>query len=75
MVEQATHAVDLMRYLAGDIRRVYATCSLGEAAALEEWDVPDRCAATVDFVQGASGSIHSSASFSIGWDSGGGKAG
>ena len=70
MVEQATHAVDLMRYLAGDIRRVYATCSLREAAALEGWNVPDHCAATVDFVRGAIGSVHSSASFSIGWDSG-----
>ena len=70
MVEQATHAVDLMRYLGGDIRRVFATDALREADQIKGWDVPDHCAATVDFVQGAVGSIHCSASFSLGWVSG-----
>jgi predicted dehydrogenase len=70
IVEQATHAIDLMRYLGGDIRRVFATCALREAAAVKGWDVPDHSAAVVDFAGGAIGSVQSSASFSVGWESG-----
>jgi len=70
LVEQATHAIDLMRYLGGDIRRVFAMCALREAAAVKGWDVPDHSAALVDFAGGAIGSVQSSASFSVGWESG-----
>ena len=70
MVEQATHAVDLMRYLGGDIRRVFATSALRDAAQVKRWDVPDHCAVAVDFMKGAIGSVHTSASFSLGWVTG-----
>ena len=63
LVEQSTHAVDLMRYLAGDIRRVFATAALREASGIRGWDVPDYSVVAVDFVSGAIGTIHSSASF------------
>jgi predicted dehydrogenase len=60
LVEQTTHQVDLMRYLAGEIVEVharYATRVLGDVPNL---DIPDVQVATFQFESGAVGSLTTS---------------
>lgn len=55
IVEQSTHLVDLARYLAGDVRQVYA---LGRAGIVpDRVDYEDRSTLTLDFSGGAVGTI------------------
>ncbi|MDQ2809025.1 MAG: Gfo/Idh/MocA family oxidoreductase [Chloroflexota bacterium] len=55
IVEQSTHLVDLARYLAGDVRQVYA---LGRAGAVpDRVDYEDRSTLTLDFRGGAVGTV------------------
>ncbi len=57
IVEQSTHLVDLARYLAGDVRQVYA---LGRTGAVpDRVDYEDRSTLTLDFSGGAVGNIAS----------------
>lgn len=57
--DQATHLIDLMRYLAGDISEVYAayTRSAIPEAELPNWDAN---VVTLKFARGAVGSLHTS---------------
>lgn len=70
VVEQSTHTVDLMRYLAGDIERVYARYARREVTDTPGWDVPDYGVLAVEFANGAVGTLHSSAAYPVGGDSG-----
>jgi len=57
VVEQATHVVDLMRYVAGEVDAVYASAAtrlLGDEPGL---DIADVSAATFTFASGAAGSL------------------
>jgi predicted dehydrogenase len=57
LVEQHTHAVDCMRYLAGDVATVYAAAGTLLLTDVPGLDIDDVSAATVTFVSGAVGSI------------------
>ena len=57
-VEQTTHIIDLARYLVGDVRRVYAAAALRDMRDIENMDVPDVGTATLEFVNGAVGTIN-----------------
>jgi predicted dehydrogenase len=57
IVEQATHTVDLMRRLAGDIKTVHAVASTGAMTDMEDYDVEDATVASVRFKSGAAGQV------------------
>lgn len=57
LIEQHTHGVDLMRYLAGDIASAYAFANTALLTDVPELDIADVNAATVRFESGAVGSI------------------
>ena len=57
IVEQATHTIDMMRYLAGEVTEVFA---LQEQRVLKETDCPDVNALCVKFESGAIGSVTAS---------------
>ena len=54
LVEQATHTIDMMRYLAGEVKEVFA---LQENRTLKEIDCPDVNAVCMKFESGALGSL------------------
>ncbi len=54
LVEQATHTIDMMRYLAGEVKEVFA---LQENRTLKEIDCPDVNAVCMKFEGGALGSL------------------
>jgi predicted dehydrogenase len=54
LVEQATHTIDLMRYLVGDVTEVYAKQA---TRVLHEIDCPDVNSVTFEFANGAIGSL------------------
>jgi predicted dehydrogenase len=54
LVEQATHTVDMMRYLGGEIKEVFA---FQENRVLKDIDCPDVNAVSIKFVNGALGSL------------------
>ncbi|GAA2756521.1 Gfo/Idh/MocA family protein [Actinopolymorpha rutila] len=56
--EQATHLIDLMRFLAGDVSTVFAAYADN---AIPEEELPnwDASAVTLGFANGAAGSVHS----------------
>ncbi len=53
MLEQTTHLVDLARYLAGDVVRVYAQAGHVDRAAFPGLDVATTSTATLTFASGA----------------------
>lgn len=53
IVEQATHVIDLMRFLAGDITEVYGLAAHREREDFPGLDVPTASAATLRFASGA----------------------
>jgi len=57
LVEQATHTVDLLRYLAGDITRVYSAGTLRALKEVPSLDIFDVATTTLHFASGAIGSI------------------
>ncbi len=57
IVEQATHVIDLMRYLAGDIRTVYADMNLVNLGGIEGITIPDVSSVNVTFDSGAVGHL------------------
>jgi predicted dehydrogenase len=57
IVEQSTHIVDLMRYLAGDIDRVYADMSLELLKDIDNIDIPDVTSVNFTFDSGAVGHL------------------
>ena len=59
IVEQATHVVDLIRYLAGDINGVYADMHLDTLKDIEGINIPDVSSVNVTFDSGAIGHLDS----------------
>lgn len=59
LVEQATHVLDLMRYLAGDIDKVSANMSLQVMTDIDNIDIPDVTSVNVSFESGAVGHLDS----------------
>ncbi|MBD3184134.1 hypothetical protein GF312_17750 [Candidatus Poribacteria bacterium] len=64
IVEQATHTVDMMRYMGGEITEVFA---LQENRALKETDCPDVNALCVKFASGAIGSLTATWAYAGDW--------
>ncbi|MBS4198222.1 Gfo/Idh/MocA family oxidoreductase [Bacillus sp. FJAT-49732] len=60
LVEQSTHVMDLMTYLAGDIEKVSANMSLQVMDDIEHIDIPDVTSVNVTFSSGAVGHLDSS---------------
>ncbi|MBI3972090.1 MAG: Gfo/Idh/MocA family oxidoreductase [Chloroflexi bacterium] len=57
LIEQHTHGVDLMRYLAGDVQSVFAYANTVLLTDVPGLDIADVNSATVRFVNGAVGTI------------------
>lgn len=57
IVEQATHTVDLMRLLAGEIETVHAVASTGAMSEIEGYDIEDATVAAISFKSGAAGQV------------------
>lgn len=59
MVEQVTHTVDLVRYLCGEAREVWATRVKGRVKGIPRYTIDDAIAASIKFRDGAVANIHS----------------
>src|SRR5690606_20056828 len=57
LVEQATHVMDLMAYLGGEIEKVSANMSLQVMGNIENIDIPDVTSVNVAFSSGAVGHL------------------
>ncbi|MGH2371453.1 MAG: Gfo/Idh/MocA family protein, partial [Chloroflexota bacterium] len=57
LVEQATHTVDLMRWLAGDVARVYSAGALRALKDVPSYDIFDVATTTLHFASGAIGNV------------------
>jgi UDP-N-acetyl-2-amino-2-deoxyglucuronate dehydrogenase len=64
LINQAIHTVDLLLYLMGDVRRVYAIT----ATALHEIRSEDTVVATLEFANGALGTLEATTSVYPGYD-------
>ncbi|MFC1712356.1 Gfo/Idh/MocA family protein [Candidatus Poribacteria bacterium] len=64
IVEQATHTIDMMRYLIGEVKEVFA---LQENRVLKEIDCPDSNVVCMKFENGAIGTITTEWAYSGGW--------
>ncbi|MBI3944935.1 MAG: Gfo/Idh/MocA family oxidoreductase [Armatimonadetes bacterium] len=60
LVEQATHQIDLIRYWAGEVRRVYATYARRVHGKVPGITIPDLQAVQMEFANGAIGHFISS---------------
>ncbi|MEK3889965.1 Gfo/Idh/MocA family protein [Bacillus sp. FSL K6-3431] len=60
LVEQATHILDTMRYMAGDVKKVSANMSLQVMQDIENIDIPDVTSVNLTFESGAVGHLDSS---------------
>ena len=60
ILEQATHTIDMMRYLIGEVEEVYA---ISANRVLNEIDCPDNNCVTMKFANGAVGSLTTSWSY------------
>jgi predicted dehydrogenase len=60
LVEQTTHQVDLIRFLAGEIVEVAARYTLRVCADMENFNIPDAQVLTLQFASGAVGTLTSS---------------
>ena len=60
LVEQTTHQVDMIRYVAGEITEVQAYYALRTLGDVENLDIPDNYAVTFKMESGAIGSLSSS---------------
>src|SRR5690625_1238685 len=60
LVEQSTHILDTMSYLAGDITQVNANMALQVMGDIENIDIPDVTSVNVMFASGAVGHLDSS---------------
>ena len=63
MLEQATHTIDMMRYLVGEVEEVYA---ISANRVLKAIDCPDNNCVTMKFANGAVGSLTTSWSYDPG---------
>ena len=64
IVEQATHTIDMMRYLCGEVTDVFA---LQENRVLKETDCPDANCLCMKFENGAIGSLTATWAYAGGW--------
>ena len=71
LVEQTTHQIDMIRYVAGEITEVQATYALRTLGDVEGLDIPDNYAVTFTFESGAIGSLSSCCSLREGGGSSG----
>lgn len=60
LVEQSTHTLDLIRYLAGDVNTVYANMALQVMGDIPDIDIPDVTSVNLTFASGAIGHLVSS---------------
>ena len=60
LVEQSTHILDMMAYLAGDIEKVSANMALQVMGDIENIDIPDVTSVNATFESGAVGHLDSS---------------
>jgi len=69
--EQATHNLDMMRYVVGDVARVYARYSLTALKGVENLDIPDTQVVLLEFKNGATGYFAASCALTQGggWSS------
>ena len=65
LIEQHTHGVDLMRYLAGDVATVYAAAGTQLLKEVPQLSIDDVSAASVTFVSGAVGTIVNSCAVQV----------
>ncbi len=70
IVEQTTHQVDLLRYLAGEVAEVHAYYALRTLNDEETLDIPDVHAINLKFETGAIGSLTSTCTFREGGGTG-----
>ena len=63
LLEQATHTIDMMRYLSGEVEEVYA---FSTNRVLKAIDCPDNNSVTMKFANGAVGSLTTSWSYDPG---------
>lgn len=59
LVEQSTHAVDLARYLAGEVHTVFGAGATGAMSDIENYDIHDTSIVTLMFDSGAIGQVTS----------------
>lgn len=59
LVEQSTHTVDLIRYLAGDFRTVYTNSALNVMTDIPDIDIPDVTSVNFMMESGAVGNLSS----------------
>jgi predicted dehydrogenase len=71
LVEQTTHQVDMIRYVAGEITEVQAYYALRTLGDVENLDIPDNYAITFKMENGAIGSLSSSCALREGGGSSG----
>ena len=64
IVEQATHTIDMMRYLIGEVKEVFA---LQENRVLKQTDCPDVNCVNMKFENGAIGCITASWAYNVDW--------
>lgn len=67
LVEQTTHIFDLARYVVGDVKRVYAAAALRSMQDVENINVPDVGTATLEFENGAVGTVSNACLLNQGW--------
>lgn len=65
LVEQATHTVDMMRNLIGEVESVYA---MQANRMLKDIDCPDSNSVSLQFTSGAVGSLTAAWAYTGGWD-------
>ena len=64
LVEQATHTIDMMRYMGGEVETVYA---MQANRLLKETDCPDVNSVTLQFASGAVGSLTATWAYAGDW--------
>ena len=64
LVEQATHTIDMMRYMGGEVETVYA---MQANRFLKETDCPDANSVTLQFASGAVGSLTATWAYAGDW--------
>ncbi|PQV64282.1 putative dehydrogenase [Abditibacterium utsteinense] len=57
LVEQATHIVDLARFLAGEVKSVYSNAATGAMSEIENYDITDASITNLNFKSGAIGFV------------------
>ena len=72
IVEQSTHVVDSMRFLAGEVHTVFGAASFGAMTEIENYDIQDTSIVTMMFDSGAIGQLTTGC---IAEKHGGGKVG